>query len=602
MRHLKRNLPLTLGLLTLVAVLSIATFKAAERYFFERLAERAETSIALQRENLNGWLGRFRALPSVFARHPDLSRALRYPDDFELRDRVSLLLERWSFATGAQESFLVNLDGQVIASSDWSDRDTLLNRNVSGTPQHMEALQGRLGRQFDYGDADGQGERAYQFSFPVRIGTGVAGVIVVRADIDRLEEEMRLSPDEVFVTDRDGVVVLSGQPALRLTSLADDARFPVTPVANLSDGPLSAWELVTGPADRSDSAPREFMHVAVPIATEGWRLHLLAQTGTARTQAVLAMIGAVLVMLVLGLVVALILMRRRTLLQRLTAREREGRLLEQKVSARTAALKTANQRLEQEVRDRTAAEAELRRTQAEMVQVGKMAVLGQMSTALSHEFNQPLTAIRSYAENADAFIERDLPVKARENLSRIQRLTARMAQLSRSLANFARKPGEGLEDTSVAKVVEEALGLLEARLDRAGVTVELGGDFANAVARAGDIRLQHVLMNLIGNALDATEGQDGARIWLDVEQTAQSVILRVSDNGPGVPEQLRAQVFDPFYTTKDVGRGIGLGLSITFNIVTDFGGTIRVDDGPEGGAMFVVTLDRARPLADVAAQ
>ncbi len=575
-----------------------AVFWGGERYFLGQLGGRAANATELHRENLNGWLGRFRALPSVFARHPQLLATLENARDLQQAERAVALLEYWTASTGAQQSYLVDRTGRVVAASNWTELDSSIGRIMVGRPHFREAMEGRLGRWFEV-DRE-SGSRGYHFAFPVRRGTSVAGVIVVMADVAAIEEELRLSPNEVFVADADGVIVLSGHPELRLTRIGGPARgLEQTPVSGLSDLAPPRGELVVGRPDRSDRTEQEFLHLTRPVATEGWTLHMLVPTAAAHAQAFLSVIVSGLVAAVVTLAGQLVIARRRLLIDRLEAREREGRLLEQKVATRTAALSAANDRLAQEVRERAAAEDELRQAQADLVQAGKLAVLGQMSTALSHEFNQPLTAIRSYAENADAFVEQGREDRARENLARIMRLTARMAQLSRRLSNFARKPSEGMEDVVLASVFEEALELMDARLARADVVPEVVGLTPDLTVRAGAIRLQHVLMNLIGNALDATEGQADAMIRIGIEPGDGTVRIVVEDNGPGVPDELRERIFDPFFTTKDVGRGVGLGLSISYNIVRDFHGRIEAEAVAGTGARLVVTLSRGAPVRPV---
>ena len=109
-------------------------------------------------------------------------------------------------------------------------------------------------------------------------------------------------------------------------------------------------------------------------------------------------------------------------------------------------------------------------------------------------------------------------------------------------------------------------------------------------------------MNLVTNALDAMKGVDAPRLVVTVEGDGEVVRLIVEDNGEGLPEAEREQIFDPFFTTKEVGEGLGLGLSICFNIVKDFGGSITAEAGALGGARFILSLQAAEPLDEVAAE
>ena len=121
--------------------------------------------------------------------------------------------------------------------------------------------------------------------------------------------------------------------------------------------------------------------------------------------------------------------------------------------------------------------------------------------------------------------------------------------------------------------------------------------------RGGQVRLQQVLVNLISNALDATsENKKPPTIFLSVAAAENNVLIKVRDNGPGLPEDVIEQMFDPFFTTKGTSKGLGLGLSISYNIIKDFGGELSASNHADGGAEFTITLDAAEPIAEVAAE
>jgi two-component system C4-dicarboxylate transport sensor histidine kinase DctB len=347
---------------------------------------------------------------------------------------------------------------------------------------------------------------------------------------------------------------------------------------------------------------REFLHLTAPMAAEGWMLHLLVDTAPARTQSLAASLLAASLLLALALGATMFWQRRRRLMERLTEREAARVLLEQKVDERTTELQETNLRLESEIGERIAAEGELRRTQSDLVQAGKLAALGQMSAALSHEFNQPLTAVRAYAENALAFLERGSQEQAASNIARISTLTQRMAQLSRHLSSFARKPAADTRQVPLVEVFDETLGLLRGRLERAGIAPVVSGLDPDIAVTGGMVRLQHVFMNLIGNAIDALPGRADPMVLVTITVSGDTVTIVVEDNGPGIAEADLPKIFDPFFTTKDVGKGLGLGLSISYNIIHDFGGSITAENRPEGGARFVVTLCRAAAEAVEAAE
>jgi two-component system C4-dicarboxylate transport sensor histidine kinase DctB len=290
------------------------------------------------------------------------------------------------------------------------------------------------------------------------------------------------------------------------------------------------------------------------------------------------------------LIATLVLQRRSRLIERIEYQRRASEELERRVEERTADLTEANVRLEREIAERQAAEAELRQAQDDLVQAGKLAALGQMSAALSHEFNQPLAAIRSYADNAQLLIERNREAEAAGNLKLIKDLTARMAEISKHLMTFARKPRSELRPVALAQVLDDTLDFLRIRLERAGAEVTLQRPDPALTVLAGRVRLQSVLLNLIANALDAMEGQAAPRIEISVAESGGRVSLALRDHGPGIDEAQLGRIFDPFFTTKPVGKGTGLGLPVSYGIVKKHGGDIIVKSKVGRGTSFFVRL------------
>ncbi len=588
----------------------------AERRYTEELRARGQTALALYAEMTRGWLNKYRALTPIYARSPVVIAALRHPEDGIRLDMLNQDLELWNSISGASDTYALDDRGFAIAASNWADPVTFVGKSYSFRPYFGEAMEGRLGRFFALGTVSGK--RGYYFAHPVRDAGKILGAIVVKVAVEAIEREFRLSPNEVFISDPSGVILVSGNPALRLTTLAplteqDQERIRKVrqfDLEALKPAPLKGAspslaatesEIVIALPDRSNPQPGEFLHLTQAMLAEDWVLHLLTDSAPARSQALTLVLLIAAVALALALAVALSWQWRQRLLERLRERERLQKVLEQKVAERTAGLSEANRQLQSEVAERKAAEEDLRRTQSELVQAGKLAALGQMSAALSHEFNQPLTAIRTYTENAIAFMGGDAKGKAETNMRRILRLTERMAQLSKHLTRFSRKPNDTVSEVLVRDVIAETLELLSGRLDRAGATVEVLGD-PDVFVVGGHVRLQHVMMNLVANALDGARPDTPVRISIAVRPEGATTRILVDDNGRGISEADLPRIFDPFFTTKEVGQGLGLGLSITFNIIKDFGGEIRAENRAEGGARFILTLRSASAAAMEAAK
>ncbi|MFS2012326.1 ATP-binding protein [Azospirillum sp. CT11-132] len=286
----------------------------------------------------------------------------------------------------------------------------------------------------------------------------------------------------------------------------------------------------------------------------------------------------------------------------MTERVEAQHILERTVQERTADLRATNDRLERAVAEHRRTERELREAQAELVQAGKLAALGQLAAGVGHELNQPLAAIRSYAHNGRKLIELGRTEEAGGNLGKIADLTSRMANITNHLKRFARRPDTRLGAVELGPVIQGALSLFGDRLreEAVGVAVELPDAGAPLRVRAEEVRLEQVLVNLLSNALDAVAAAPVRRILIRAEasggaQTGEPDIVRIEvrDSGPGIAAELAGQIFDPFFTTKPMGTGLGLGLSISYNIVRDFGGVLSVAESGPGGTTFVLTLIRA---------
>jgi len=604
----------TVALVLVAAVASGALmFQVLAGTLRDRTRADAEAVLAQSETAIGGWLARYRALPDLYARDPRLVAAMAGTPQPGALDDLGRELAAWNEIAGTSDTYVMAPDGTTVAASNWNSAVSFVGRNFSFRPYFIDAMAGRPGSFFGLGITSGL--RGYYLSAPIRQGERILGAVVVKISVPALEKVLAEIPHPLFVSDAAGVVILSTLRELRLTALApvgadlrrrvlstrpyDLSQVAAAPLTALAD-PQGAWPLVRGPAADAGAGSLTYLATTRPLPEMGWRLHLLYDVRPVRQQ-MWILGGAILAAGTAAAALAgLALQRRARLIQRLADRNRDRHDLRRRVAARTAQLTQANARLLVEVEDRRAAEDSLRRTQSELVQAGKLAALGQMSAALSHEFNQPLTAIRTYSENAAAFYEAGRADRAAENIARVLRLTERMAKLSKSLTRFARRSGDDIVPVDLDAVIDEALALTSARLERSDAGIAVSGQRGLSVL-GGATRLQHVVMNLIANALDAVPEGTAPEIGIGLVRKGDTVEMSVVDNGTGIEAEALPRIFDPFFTTKEVGRGLGLGLSICYNIVRDFGGAMRAENRPEGGARLVVTL-RAADALDMAAE
>ncbi|MCG6391985.1 ATP-binding protein [Vibrio fluvialis] len=259
------------------------------------------------------------------------------------------------------------------------------------------------------------------------------------------------------------------------------------------------------------------------------------------------------------------------------------------------ALQTANQELQHRVEERT---AELKSAQQELIDASKMAALGRMSSAITHELNQPLTGLRTLLSSNELLLARGETQLAQANMKLVHTLIDRMANMTTQLKSFAFNRPETLTPVSIPDALQEILRVHQARLNRVDVRVRMSSELP--LVRGEEQRLRQVLGNLITNALDAMQDQPEAKLIISASDEAGKVMIRVRDNGCGIDEDKLTTIFEPFQTSKKMGEGLGLGLSITANSVRDMQGTIRAVNNPEGGMTFEVTLSTSAETSNLA--
>ncbi|MEL7106101.1 MAG: ATP-binding protein [Pseudomonadota bacterium] len=594
------------ALVAAVCLLAAAAFVPLERYLMSRMAAEGDARLRIAVEGLSGTITSFQPLPKLIAERPILVETLRDPTNAGLVPFVNEQLRLTAFSLGVSDVFLMDLAGNTIAASSYRKDTSFVGKNFGYRPYFQQAVEGGLGQFFAKGAITG--ERGYFLAAPVLDGTRIIGVLAVKLPVDTFEQSWRGGVGEVLATDLSGVIFMSSREDWQFRTLAPlspgdldrIARTRQYPVADLA--PLGAESTQVRPGLTLFRVGEETMlRSDATIPEAGLRVLVLTPAGPARTQALIILAAAGLVALSAGLAFQIIHDRRARARERQVEAEEATLELERRVAQRTADLAVANTRLVEEIDERRATEARLRDTQTELIQAGKLAALGQMSAALSHEINQPLAAVKSYADNAATFLDRGRADDARDNVSRISVMADRMASISGHLRNFARRPQEGVEPVEVQGILADALELMAGRVRGAGARAVTTLPDHPVWASGGRLRLQQVIVNLISNALDAMEDVPKAARELHIVLTdGDRVDVTVTDRGPGLTEEVEARLFDPFFTTKRPGQGLGLGLSISFNIVEDFGGRLSAKN-TDGGASFTVSLLPAAPAAQTEA-
>lgn len=542
------------------------------------LEQRAQADLALASDSLTGELRRFRELAVLTADHPQVKAVVA--GEGGAAD-VQQVLQEIADKTGALDIVLVAPMGTALLATQGAPRDS-----QRGGAHFERAMDGAVGFSFFYSES--YARRAFAFAAPVFSDAGpVVAVLVVYADADSVESVWRGARPSLFFTDLQGVVFLSNRSELvfrvRGELPANDTRYPqLSPFVQYETQSIAQYDLWQ--VDGGRYLPHNALHISLDLPVIGMTGEVLVDVAPARQLASLQAAVVAAVCLAFGSLLYFAMLRRHTLAA-LNVR------LERRVRDRTAELRAVNADLRNEIAERTATEMRLKKAQDDLVQAGKLAALGQMSAGISHELNQPLTAIRSFAENAQGFLDRGKPDVAAQNLGRISELARRMGRIISNLRAFARQETEPFKNVDIVAVVDAVLEIVTPRATQDGIAVIWDRPATPHIVRGGEVRLQQVILNLVSNGMDAMEDSALKTITISIDPQGARTAVSVRDTGPGITEP--EKIFDPFYTTKAVGaaEGMGLGLSISYGLVQSFGGMIRGRNHPQGGAVFTVELD-----------
>ncbi|MDR2314906.1 MAG: sensor histidine kinase [Pseudomonas sp.] len=572
---------LRLGLITLLILLGTAlsagwAMDQAKRQAMEDDARRASQQLGLYANALHTLIDRYRALPAVLALDPELIAALRGPVNEQVQDALNRKLERINGAANSSTLELLDRTGLAIAASNWRLPSSYVGSNYGFRPYFKQTRSQGSGRFYAVGVTSGV--PGYFLASAVNDEHGrFLGAMVVKLEFPELEREWRQGSDILLVSDARGITFIANQDGWRYrelqplsgadrAELAETRQYDKQPLVPLQHQVLTRFaEYSTLSRVQGPQGSAEYLWESLPLEGDHWTLHLLRKPQVA-ADGRNAALGAAAVWL--SLVFAALFVSQRLRLARLRQRSR----LE----------------LKRQVEERT---RELRTAQEGLVQSAKLAALGQMSAAMAHEINQPLTTQRMQLETLRLLLDHGRYDEARQALEPLEQMLTRMAALTSHLKTFARNSPVGLrERLDLATVVDQALHLLETRIrsDEVEVALYLARP---AWVRGDAIRLEQVLINLLRNALDAMADKRYKRLEVRIEPDGELWRLSVLDSGGGIAEADLAKVFDPFFTTKPVGEGLGLGLAISYGIVHEAGGQLLAENVP-GGARLSLTLPR----------
>lgn len=570
-----------LALLTLVAlaigVVAVTNSLLTDR-FTENTRNRAELRLALYSGNLLSELRQNAIVPQLLARDPALISALDAGNFTQSSQRLITFNEEIEAASLT----LLDADGRVVAATDRAR----IGQTARDAPYFVDTLRSRDNVFTIVQDETG----AFRFFYSRRVDSNqtLAGMIVVEINLQKFERAWAGISDAVLVTDSQGRIILATEPRWR--GLTEEAALTREP-------PSSAiFRAIQATTDWSSLPPDAYvegeavMRVQGRVAFRGWRIASFTTYASVRDK-VNGVLALEIMIFAILLALAFYFLNRKTA-ARASLFQRES-----------AELRALNARLQREIAERQRVQENLAVAEQTLQQSSKLAVLGEMSAAVSHELNQPLAAMKTYLAGARLLLSRNRPDEAVSSFQRIDDLIERMGAITKQLKSYARQDGNRFQPVNMGDAIYSALALMEPQLRerKVDITRTLPED---AVWVMGDrVRIEQVIINLLRNAMDATQNEAEARIDI-LLAAGETAVLTVRDNGLGIADI--DNLFEPFYTTKQPGDGVGLGLAISSGIVNDLGGRLTARNAANGGAVFEMQLpiltEDAQPDATRAAE
>ena len=553
---------------------AIGTIFYTNHWLTERFSEntrvRAELRAALYTGNLLSELQRTAVVPLLLARDPNLISSLM-GQDFSTTSARLMSAQK---DIGAASIRLLDGSGRTVGATNRQ----LLGTNYVLAPFYVEAL--RANDTVFTVSASPTGRHEFNFSRAVVSDGRSLGVIVVEADLSRLERSWAGISDAVAVTDSQGQIILTTEPRWRGLEMDQALAVRSAPSA-ISRAFQVTTDWANQPADAYIRG-KAVMQTETRIPFRGWRMTLFSSYDSIRDR-VNAYLALEIMALAMALAAGFYILSRR------------ARTMTNRYRRESADLRALNTRLTREIAERERMQRELRVAEQTVQQSSKLAALGEMSAGISHELNQPLAAMKTYLAGARLLLERGRPDEALSSFQRVDDLLERMGAITRQLKSYARKGGEAFEPVDLRMALSGALTMMESQLRNRRVRLQRSQPRDPVMVYCDRIRLEQVIINLIRNAMDATRDQRDPSIAITVD-SASHAHLSVRDNGPGVADL--EKLFEPFWTTKGPGEGTGLGLAISSGIVADFGGRLTAHNPEGGGAAFDLELPLHQPRLD----
>ncbi|WP_439119687.1 sensor histidine kinase [Marivita sp.] len=549
-----------------LCAVAIASYFALAAYFLRTEAAQTPERAQFFASSIDDALTRLEHLPYVLSIDESTLGALVSGNTDEMNPILADIAER----AGAEFVYVLDLNGKTVASSNYRDPDSLVGNYYTFRPYFRDAVAGGAGRFYAVGVTTGR--PGYFIAEPVRDAEGtIQGVVTVKIGFNDLSRALSGNGELVLVADEQGVVLASSDPDLiygYMSPLSDGNRRTLEEQQQFGNETLFPLDWVPESERRARLYGTAYVWTKANLEEENWSLHLLSEVRNSRRQALLYVAGGLMTLLLLTVAASVY---RAAQLRNALAISNADR-----------------QRLTREIEERRIAEKKLESARTELAQKEQLAALGQLSASITHELGQPISAMRNY------LVAEEIAANAGPNelWPRLSGLLDRMQRIVDQLRLFGRTSVSATTIFTVQDTVHAAVQLVQHTARDAGTDIILELPEGAVAVRGRPERFEQVIVNLLRNAIDATQGMDAAEVRLAMSEEADSVMLSVADNGTGLGDLSIDDLSKPFFSTKPSGKGMGLGLAISGQIINEMQGTLSAQNASLRGAVFEIRLPK----------
>ena len=555
------------SLSVLFVVLLVATNSFFTSKYLNDIKQEGEIRLTQNERNIVSELQKNSVIPQFLVRDQSIWNALlsnnfsSLPQMFsEFINEISIesitLMDRTGqiVAVAGKENLNVNSSNKIIFNTAISTNDTVMNI--------IEKNENEFG---------------FFYSRKIENDQRVLGVLSIEVDLKKFENSWKSAGERIFISNGEGKIVLATEPKWK--GLSDDLAWKNQNSKNIIK---RGYSVAKGWVDSNESDQyfndSSFVRFNKNIPILNWKISSFENYSGVRERVNTILALEILIFLLL-LVLSLYSLNRKKIL-RLNLFEEE-----------TIKLRELNKKLETEMEQRKRVEKNLLAVEQTLEQHSKLAALGEMSAAISHELNQPLAAMKTYLAGASLLLKRNRPQETVAALMRIDGLIHRMGEITKQLKSFARKNTESFVPLNFNDAILEAMSIMEPQLKQSGIKIDTNIPSEPVLIVGDQQRLEQVIINLIRNAIDALDDTELPSITISLYKN-NSVRFSIRDNGKGINNL--EKLFEPFQTSKDPGKGLGLGLAISSNIISELGGSLSGENLTPTGAEFTIKL----PLFD----